>query len=81
MVISWVYFLFFKKIFFNRVSLCSPGCPGTCDSQALASKVLELQVCRTKPDLGTFSILYSYHIYIYKIRIFVFLILYFTLFI
>lgn len=39
------YFLFFSllKIFFKRVSLCSPGCPGIC-SEGQADLKLRVQL-------------------------------------
>jgi hypothetical protein len=51
--------IFFLKVFQNRVSLCSPGCPGTHsvdqaglelrNPPASASQVLGLKVCATTP--------------------------------
>jgi hypothetical protein len=58
--------IFIFLVFRDRVSLCSPGCPGTHsvdqaglelrNSPASASQVLELKVCATKPGCIYFSI-------------------------
>jgi hypothetical protein len=57
-------FFFFLLVFRDRVSLCSPGCPGTHsvdqaglelrNPPASASQVLGLKVCTTTPSLKTF---------------------------
>ena len=60
------FFLFFFSFFFrDRVSLCSPGCPGThsVDQAGLelrnlpasASQVLEIKACNTTSDLNSNS--------------------------
>jgi hypothetical protein len=58
-VLFWVLFFFFL-VFQDKVSLCSPGCPGThfvdqaClelrNLPASASQVLGLKVCTTTPQ-------------------------------
>jgi hypothetical protein len=58
------FFLFFFLVFWDRVSLCSPGCPGThsVDQAGLelrnppvsASRVLGLKACATTPGLMSF---------------------------
>ena len=73
--ILFIYFLVFR----DRVSLCSPGCPGThsIDQAGLelrnlpasASRVLELKACATMPGLaGRFQPLtYLFiHVFIYS---------------
>ena len=55
------FFVCLVLVFQDRVSLCSPGCPGTCfvDQASLelsgplvcASQVLALKVCATLPGL------------------------------
>jgi hypothetical protein len=54
-----VFFFFFFLVFRDRVSLCSPGCPGTHsvdqaglelrNPPASASQVLGIKVCATMP--------------------------------
>jgi hypothetical protein len=58
-------FFFFSLVFQDRVSLCSPGCPGTHsvdqaglklrNPPASASRVLGLKVCTTMPGSIFFS--------------------------
>jgi hypothetical protein len=55
----FLFFVFFFLVFQNRVSLCSPGCPGTHfvnqaglelrNPPASASQVLGLKACATTP--------------------------------
>jgi hypothetical protein len=55
----WIFFFFFFLVFRDRVSLCSPGCPGTHsvdqaglkhrNPPASASRVLGLKACATTP--------------------------------
>jgi hypothetical protein len=57
------FFFFFLLVFRDRVSLCSPGCPGTHfvdqaglelrNPPASASRVLGLKVCATTPGSGS----------------------------
>jgi hypothetical protein len=64
--ISFFLFVCFFFVFRDRVSLCSPGCPGTHsvdqagldlrNSPASASQVLGLKTCATTPGLGFISI-------------------------
>jgi hypothetical protein len=65
------YFVLFL-VFQDRVSLCSPGCPGTHfvdqaglklrNPPASASQMLGLKACATMPGLNYFSIaLIKYH--------------------
>jgi hypothetical protein len=59
-------FLFFLMVFQDRVSLCSPGCPGahSVDQAGLelrnlpasASRVLGLKACTTTPSANSFII-------------------------
>jgi hypothetical protein len=61
------FFFFFFLVFWDRVSLCSPGCPGTHsvdqtglelrNPPASASQVLRLKVCATTPGLTRNSLL------------------------
>jgi hypothetical protein len=64
----WVFFFFFFLFFRDRVSLCSPGCPGTHsvdqaglelrrNPPASASQVLGLKVCATTPGSHTVKII------------------------
>jgi hypothetical protein len=56
------FFFFFFLVFRDRVSLCSPGCPGTHfvdqaglelrDPPASASRVLGLKACTTTPSFS-----------------------------
>jgi hypothetical protein len=65
---------FFFGVFWNRVSLCSPGCPGTHfvdqaglelrNPPASASWVLGLKVCATTPGRNQDSWM-NYHKYLY----------------
>jgi hypothetical protein len=60
--LHWLFFFFFPR---DRVSLCSPGCPGThsVDQAGLelrnlpasASQVLGLKACATTPGYTSFS--------------------------
>jgi hypothetical protein len=58
---SFFFFLFFFFFLLDRVSLCSPGCPGTQDQDGLelrnppasASRVLGLKACTTMPGSGS----------------------------
>jgi hypothetical protein len=62
--LSFFFFFFFFLVFRERVSLCSPGCPGTHsvdqaglklrNPPASASQVLGLKACTTTPGLVTF---------------------------
>jgi hypothetical protein len=66
--------LFFFLVFRDRVSLCSPGCPGTHfvdqaglelrNPPASASRVLGLKACATTPGLNFLLKIYFFH-YIY----------------
>jgi hypothetical protein len=57
--IGFYFILFYFLVFWDRVSLCSPGCPGTHsvdqaglelrNSPASASQVLGLKACATTP--------------------------------
>jgi hypothetical protein len=63
----FLYFIFYFVFFRDRVSLCSPGCPGThsVDQAGLklrnlpasASQVLGLKVCATTARLISFILL------------------------
>jgi hypothetical protein len=65
------FFFFFFLVFQDRVSLCSPGCPGTHsvdqaglelrNPPASASQVLELKACATTARLNISSLLRLYH--------------------
>jgi hypothetical protein len=65
MVLGFFFFGFFSE---DRVSLCSPGCPGTHsvdqaglelrNPPASASQVLGLKACATMPGV-TFILLYN----------------------
>ena len=60
----FLFFFFFFSFFWDRVSLCSPGCPGNHsvdqaglklrNSPASASQVLGLKACATTPSLVQF---------------------------
>jgi hypothetical protein len=62
-ILSYFFFFFFW-VFRDRVSLCSPGCPGTHfvdraglelkNPPASASRVLGLKACATTPGLSYF---------------------------
>jgi hypothetical protein len=64
-VFSFLFFVFFVFVFQDRVSLYSPGCPGTHfvdqaglelrNPPASASRVLGLKVCATTPGDIVFS--------------------------
>jgi hypothetical protein len=66
---AMVYFSFFFFFFWDRVCLCSPGCPGTHfedqtglelrDSPASASRVLGLKACTTTPGSWSTSLVWS----------------------
>jgi hypothetical protein len=66
MPIGTLFFFFFFLVFRDRVSLCSPGCPGTYfvdqaglelrNPPASASQVLGLKACTTTPgSTGTLN--------------------------
>jgi hypothetical protein len=76
----FIYLFIYFLVFRDRVSLCSPGCPGTnsVDQAGLelrsppasASRVLGLKACATTPGLGLSFLNYIYFIYlIYKCSI------------
>jgi hypothetical protein len=60
-------FVLFCFVFQDRVSLCSPGCPGTQsvdqaglelrNPPASASQMLGLKVCTTTPSSNIFSLI------------------------
>jgi hypothetical protein len=70
------FFFFFSLVFRDRVSLCSPGCPGTHsvdqaglvlrNSPASASRVLGLKACATMPSFYFFFFFWLAFIFLIK---------------
>jgi hypothetical protein len=66
LLVSLLSFFFFFLVFRDRVSLCSPGCPGTYfvdqadlelrNPPASASRVLGLKACATRPLLVSLNL-------------------------
>jgi hypothetical protein len=69
-VMPYIYLPFFFLVFRDRVSLCSPGCPGTHsvdqaglelrNPPASASQVLGLKACDTTPGFYLTVLLFRY---------------------
>jgi hypothetical protein len=79
---DYYYFVVFLLLFQDRVSLCSPGCPGTCsvdqaglklrESSASAFQVLGLKSCTTIPGFG-FCFVSLRFIYFYIVQMSIYL--------
>ena len=78
---GWRGCMFVWFVFWDRVSLCSPGCPGTHsvdqaglelrNQPASASRVLEFKVCISTAGLGlcTFKNYYLLNVYEYTVAV------------